>query len=108
MLLAMIAGAVLGAVGVPAVFALAAVFFLLILKAAIDVYGGGNPTSTASYKGYVQRQYQTGSEVPGSRHALAFAIVQIGGGFLVGATGYWIGWLIEPRVSELVRTISFT
>jgi uncharacterized membrane protein YfcA len=106
MLLAMIAGGVLGALGVPAVFALAAVFFLLILRGAIDVYGGGNPTSTASYRGYVQRQYHTGTEVPGGRHALAFVILQIGGGFLFGALGYGIGWLIEPSLNALVHTIS--
>lgn len=108
MLLAMIAGAVLGALGVPAVLALAAIFFLLVLRAAIDVVAGGDPTSSASYRGYVQRQYQTGSEIPGRRHALGFAVVQIGGGFLVGAAGYGIGWLLEPSLNALAQTIGVT
>lgn len=106
MLLAMIVGGVLGALRVPAVLALAAVVFILILRAAIDVASGGNTASTASFRGYVQRQYHTGSEVPGSRHALAFTIVQIGGGLLVGAVGYGIGWLIEPSVNELVHRLA--
>lgn len=108
MLLAMIAGGILGALGVPAVLAFAAIFFLLNLRAVINVYGGGHPTSISSYRTYPRRQYQMGTEVPSEGQALAFAILEIGGGFLFGVIGYGIGWLVEPRVDALVHTLRFT